>query len=65
MASSQIEQLAERRATWTNTETRLQGYAMLLDRRRATERVRLRRDEQRGTDEHASRRYAVAAAGDE
>lgn len=54
-ASSHTEQLAERKATWTETETRVQGYTMLLDRRRATIRLRLHRDEQRGTDEHASR----------
>ena len=61
-ASSQTEHLAERKATWTGTETRLQGYAMLLDRRRATDRLRLRRDEQRGTDEHASRLCAARSS---
>lgn len=54
-ASSHTEHSAGQRANWTHSETRLLGYSSLLDRRRASDRLRLRRDEQRGTDEHASR----------
>ena len=57
---SQSEQQQHRRADWTDTESKLQGYATLRDRRRAVSAVRLRRDEQRGSDEHS--RLAAARA---
>jgi flagellar FliJ protein len=61
-ADSQSEQVAEQRTAWAGSETRLQGYAMLQDRRLAVVRQKLRRDEQKGTDEHASRSVAMRAA---
>ena len=50
---SQSEQHFQRRADWTQRESRLQGYATLRERRRAVSALRERRDEQRGSDEHA------------
>jgi flagellar FliJ protein len=58
---SQSEQHLQRRADWAQRESRLQGYATLRDRRRAVSALRSRRDEQRGTDEHARRSTARAA----
>lgn len=61
---SQSEQHLQRRADWAQRESRLQGYATLRERRRAVSAVRSRRDEQRGSDEHA-RRAAARAAEDQ
>jgi flagellar FliJ protein len=55
---SQSEQHLRRRADWAQRESRLQGYATLRDRRRAESAGRSRRDEQRGSDEHAGRMAA-------
>jgi flagellar FliJ protein len=57
---SQSVQRLERRADWAQRESRLQGYATLRDRRRAVSALQSRRDEQRGSDEHA--RMAAARA---
>jgi flagellar FliJ protein len=58
---SQSEQHLQRRADWAQRESRLQGYATLRDRRQAVSAVQSRRDEQRGSDEHARRAAARAA----
>lgn len=58
---SQSEQHLERRADWARRESRLQGYATLRERRRSVRAVQSRRDEQRGSDEHARRATARAA----
>lgn len=60
---SQSEQHRQRRADWTQRESRLQGYATLRDRRRAVSAVQSRRDEQRDSDEHT--RLAATRAAEE
>lgn len=60
-ALSQSEQVAEQRSVWAGSETKLQGYAMLQDRRRAIVLQKMRRDEQKGTDEHVGRSVAMRA----
>lgn len=57
---SQSEQQVQRRADWAQRESRLQGYATLRERRQAVSAVRLRREDQRGNDEHG--RLAAARA---
>jgi len=60
---SQSEQQVQHRADWAQRESRLQGYATLRERRQTVKAVRLRREDQRGTDEHG--RLATARAAED
>ncbi len=60
---SQSEQQVQHRADWTQRESRLQGYATLRERRQAVRTVRVRREDQRGDDEHG--RLATARAAED
>lgn len=58
---AQAEQRQQRRSDWARRESRLQGYATLRDRRQTATAVKSRREEQRGSDEHARRALLRAA----
>jgi len=60
---SQSERHLRHRADWAQRESRLQGYATLRERRQAVKAVRLRREDQRGNDEHG--RLATARAAED